>query len=280
MADPDDPHLTEDGWAAFRQAIADKARMAEPRADLMSRRLRRLAGITGVSATDVRILEVLLLYQTNPDIESLVDDVFMSGNRGANFNIRDSALTYFLDMSHRAVAMRFTPEAPLVRSDLVSVDDDGDLSLVDRLAWLANFPGRELGIRDILLGEPDRAELEWSDFEHVAESRDHVEKLLREALRAGEVGVNILLHGPSGTGTPDPLSRRGRENTYLHPATETSMCGFGYETNEEIEFVTSTPFRRKSSRAYNDIAGEVVRSGRGVALTPWSLCILSCTIQS
>ena len=87
-----------------------------------------------------------------------------------------------------------------MRSGLVSVDDDGDLSLVDRLTRLANLPGRELGIRDILLGEPDRAELEWEDFEHVAESRDHVEKLLRGALEAGETGVNILLHGPPGTG--------------------------------------------------------------------------------
>ena len=80
---------------------------------------------------------------------------FLGGSRRAHFNMRDSALPYFLDLSHRAVAMRFTPEAPLVRSGLVSVDDDGDLSLVDRLTRLANLPGRELGIRDILLGDPD-----------------------------------------------------------------------------------------------------------------------------
>ena len=201
MADSGDPHLTGDGWAAFRQALAEKAGMAgRPRPDLMSRRLRRLAGITGISATDIRILEILLLYQTNPVVESVVDDVFMGGSRRVHFNMRDSALPYFLDMSHRAVAMRFTPEAPLVRSGLVTVDDDGDLSLVDRLTRLANLPGRELGIRDILLGEPDQAELEWADFDHVTEGRDHAEKLLRGALRAGETGVNILLYGPPGTG--------------------------------------------------------------------------------
>ena len=201
IADPGDPHLTEDGWIEFQEALADKARTAgRPKADLMSRRLKRLADITGISATDIRILEVLLLYETDPVIASVVDDVFMGGSRRANFNMRDSALPYFLDLSHRAVAMRFAPEAPLVRSGLVSVDDDGDLSLVDRLARLANLPGRDLGIRDILLGEPDRAELKWEDFEHVAEGRDHVEKLLRGALRAGATGVNVLLHGPPGTG--------------------------------------------------------------------------------
>ena len=201
MADPSDPHLTDDSWIGFQETLANKVRMAgRPRPDLMSRRLRRLADITGISATDIRILEVLLLYQTNPVVESVVDDVFMGGSRRAHFNMRDSALPYFLDMSHRAVAMRFTPDAPLVRSGLVSVDDDGDLELADRLTRLANLPGRDLDIRDILLGEPDRAELEWADFEHVAEGRDHVVQLLRGALRTGETGVNILLHGPPGTG--------------------------------------------------------------------------------
>ena len=201
MAESGDPHLSEDGWAVFRQTLADKVPIAgRPRPDLMSQRLRRLAEITGISATDVRILEIMLLYQVNPVVESLIDDVFMGGSRRPHFNIRDSALPYFLDISHRAVAMRLAPEAPLVRSGLVSVDDDGDLSLADRLTRLANLPGRELGIRDILLGEPDRAELEWEDFDHVAEGRDHVERLLRGALRARETGVNILLHGPPGTG--------------------------------------------------------------------------------
>ena len=52
----------------------------------------------------------------------------------------------------------------------------------------------------VVHGEPDRAEFEWTDFDHVAESRDHVENVLRGALRAGETGVNIFLHGPPGTG--------------------------------------------------------------------------------
>ena len=93
MANPDDPHLSEDGWIGFQETLADKVRTAgRPRPDLMSRRLRRLAGLTGITATDIRILEVLLLYQTNPVVESVVDDVFMGRGRRAQFNMRDSAL--------------------------------------------------------------------------------------------------------------------------------------------------------------------------------------------
>ena len=70
MADPGDPQLSEDGWADFRQTLADKVKTAgSPRPDLMSRRLRSLADITGISATDIRILEILLLYHTLLDAD-------------------------------------------------------------------------------------------------------------------------------------------------------------------------------------------------------------------
>lgn len=42
--------------------------------------------------------------------------------------------------------------------------------------------------------------MEWIDFSHVADARDHIEKLLRGALASAGTGVNILLYGPPGTG--------------------------------------------------------------------------------
>ena len=54
-------------------------------------------------------------------------------------------------------------------------------------------------------------ELEWSDFDHVMELRDHVEGLLKGALRAGAKGVNVLVHGEPGTGKTEfcrTLARR------------------------------------------------------------------------
>jgi len=42
--------------------------------------------------------------------------------------------------------------------------------------------------------------LEWSDFDHVAVGRDHIERLIAGALDTGERGVNVRLYGPPGTG--------------------------------------------------------------------------------
>ena len=52
----------------------------------------------------------------------------------------------------------------------------------------------------LLLDPAAPSELEWSDFDHVARERDHVERLLEGALETSASGVNILLYGPPGTG--------------------------------------------------------------------------------
>ena len=58
----------------------------------------------------------------------------------------------------------------------------------------------------LLLDAALPSELEWSDFDHVARDRDHIERLLGGALETGAAGVNVLLYGPPGTGKPMPCA--------------------------------------------------------------------------
>ena len=146
-----------------------------------------------LSRTDVAILEIMLRYRSNPVIESLIDAVFEGGRhfRGLSkiFNVRGPALPCFLGISGSTFLRRFDSDAPLVRSGLVSVDEDGDLSVIDRLRRLASMSGSaKIGAHLLLLDAAPPGELEWSDFDHIAEARDHVEALLRGALRAGNQG--------------------------------------------------------------------------------------------
>ena len=193
--------LTPGAWAAVRDALLDAVHATRrTRPDLPLRRLRRLADIAGLSRTDIRILEVLLLQETDPVIESMIDDIFGASRRTRCMHVGHPALALFLDLSFRTVSARLGHHAPLVRTGLVSVDYDGDLTLARRAHRLAFDPGSGVEVKELLLGTPDRAELGWSDFEHVADDRDHVARLLEGALQAGEAGVNILLYGPPGTG--------------------------------------------------------------------------------
>ena len=96
---------------------------------------------------------------------------------------------------------RLQRDAPLARSGLLTVDDSGNISTISRLRRLITAPGDEnVDPTRLLLDVSPPGDLEWSDFDHVAHDRDHVEALVRGAITRNARGVNILLYGPPGTG--------------------------------------------------------------------------------
>ena len=198
----------EEGMSAEKlrrlaEALRDEcAATTKTRFDRTAQRLRSLAPTADLSRTDIGILELLLRYQSQPIIESMVDDVFGPTGRHINpLNLKGPALSVLLGISANAVHRRFRNDAPLVRSGLVSIDSDGDLTLVGRLHRLATIPGdSSVDVTHLLLGTASASDLEWSDFDHVGADRDHVERLMNGALDSGASGVNVLLYGPPGTG--------------------------------------------------------------------------------
>ena len=189
-------------WRALGEALREEysaTRKARP--DRTSQRLRRLARTTGLSRTDVDLLELVLRYQTQPVIESMIDDVFRSSRRFTPLNVQNPALPALLGVSANTVQGRLRADSPLVRSGLVCIDTDGDLKALDRLNRLAAAPaGSGADVHRLLLDAAPASELDWSDFDHVARDRDHVERVIKGALASGAPGVNILLYGPPGTG--------------------------------------------------------------------------------
>ncbi|MDE0050463.1 MAG: AAA family ATPase [Rhodospirillales bacterium] len=202
--DPDE-RLSGGDWRSFRRALRDECaatRHGQP--DLTARRLQRLAETTGLDRTDVAILELLLRYHTQPIIESMIDEVLLRSTmfeRLASRTLKGSVVPALLGVSAGTVRDRLSDGVPLVSSGLVSVERDGDVTIVDRLRRLATVPASAgLDASRLLLDPAPRSELEWSDFDHIAEGRDHIERLIRGALRTSAPGVNILLYGPPGTG--------------------------------------------------------------------------------
>ena len=198
-----DEQITARQFRCLRQALREECAAVKPtRYDRTAQRLRCLGEATGLSPTDIDILELLLRYQTQPLIESLIDDVFYRSTRRTRpLNVRGAAMSALLGVSANAVHGRLTDRAPLVSSGLVAIDRDGDVSAVDRLRRLATVPGRAgFDVNRLLLDPAPASELEWSDFDHIAEGRDHIERLIQGALQSGTPGVNVLLYGPPGTG--------------------------------------------------------------------------------
>ena len=202
--DPDDG-MSARQLHALRQVLRDEcAATRHARPDLTARRLQRLAETTGLDRTDVSILELLLRYRTQPVIEAMIDDVFLCSSlfeRLVNSGLKGSLVPALLGVSVNTVRARLTDGAPLVKSGLIAIARDGDVTIVDRLQRLATVPGQAgPDVNRLLLDAAPGGELHWSDFDHVAGDRDHIEHLVKGALRSGAAGVNILLYGPPGTG--------------------------------------------------------------------------------
>ena len=192
-------------WQRLRAALrraSDATQAIGP--DATALRLQRLARITRLADTDLQIVEFLLRYQTQPALESLLDDVYSVGtatfSRCGNRTLKNPAFTELLGISPNTLLARCARDAPLVRSGLLAVDDDRDLSVASRLRRLVSASDEESDPLPLLLGAPAKAELEWQDFDHLGQQRADVEGILRGALDKRAKGVNVLLYGPPGTG--------------------------------------------------------------------------------
>ncbi len=173
-----------------------------PEPDRTAQRLRRLEQDIELSQTDTDILELLLRYKTHPVFESVFDDIFEAPNRMSHpLNVRGRALALALGLSANKVQLRLTTNSTLVHSGLVKVEGDGDLKLPTKLCRLISEPGDgNVDPIRLLLDVASPTDLAWQDFDHFARDRDHAETLAKGALARGATGVNILLHGPPGTG--------------------------------------------------------------------------------
>ena len=210
-------------FRCLKQVLRDECASTKgTKLDRTAQRLRWLGKATGLEPIDIDILEVLLRYQTQPVIESMVDDIFgRASRRLAPLNVRGAAIPSLLGVSPGAVHRRLAHGAPLVSSGLVVIDSDGDMTPVDRLRRLTAVPDRAgLDVNRLLLDAAPGSELEWADFDHIAEGRDHIERLIRGALQSGTAGgeraplrpardrQDGVLQGVGGAARRDPLQRR------------------------------------------------------------------------
>ena len=190
-------------WQRVGEVLRNTLAAASPaRPDRTARRVRRLAKATRLSRTDTAVLELALHHQTGSLVGSLIEEIGEArewNRRG--FRVGNAMLPCLLGLPSGKVYGRFAPDAPLVTSGLMSIDDDGDVTILDRLTrlhWLPQEAGSD--VQRLLLDEASASELHWSDFDHVASDRDHLERILSGALRSDKRGVNVLVYGPPGIG--------------------------------------------------------------------------------
>lgn len=169
----------------------------------LARNIEQLARLVGLSETDCRILEFVVLIHN----ERLLDD--MADTLGQLSTTRVfHVLAALLGLTESEVRDALGPHAILSRSGLVSIDRSGSAYLRGKLELLsATFADRILTadadpvtlLRDtVSVGVP--AHLTIADYSHISRVLAILRPYLRHSRDSGRKGVNIFLHGQPGTG--------------------------------------------------------------------------------
>jgi SpoVK/Ycf46/Vps4 family AAA+-type ATPase len=157
----------------------------------------------GLDQVETDILLLLLRYERNDQLEEFADEV------AHRLGSASRAIAALLGRETRDVHRRIMPRNSLLAGGLLTINDDGhdiagrcgflELAPPLRKTMFRPYRSREEWAEDVF-GAPLAADLDWSDYEHLDEIRELAAAVLVGAARQHAEGVNILIHGPVGTG--------------------------------------------------------------------------------
>lgn len=162
--------------------------------------LTTLAAALGFDTLDAAIFAVIFRCRSGP-LERLFQRLASAKGRSGQLRVYPDVFALLLNASVDEIAKRFRPGSALRGSGAIRIDADGDITLADRIARIANDCAHgDPDIRAGLLGPPVCATLAWTAFKHLGTEIDIAASMLRQALRSRQAGVHILFYGPPGTG--------------------------------------------------------------------------------
>jgi AAA+ superfamily predicted ATPase len=156
----------------------------------------------GLDEVDTEILLLLLRYERNADLEQFADEILQ------RLHDPSRAVAALLGVDWREARRRIAAGNRLVSSGLLCLGEDGFYAELTGHLQLApplrkvmhrSYASREEWLAAIV-GQPLTTLLTWEDFDHLGSVRDLAAKVIAGSRKISANGVNLLLHGPVGTG--------------------------------------------------------------------------------
>ena len=170
------------------------------------RNVRFARGQFGLDPIETQILELLLRYERNPYLEEFADLVSQKLRNAPR------AVASLIGASPQAVHARLGRTGILLSAGLLIDDDDGTeyRDFAGSVGRLKLSPPLRKAMKSVcvsqeewsaaIVGAPTSTVLAWEDFAYVGRQRDLISRVLTGALREKARAINLLIHGPVGTG--------------------------------------------------------------------------------
>lgn len=155
---------------------------------------------------DQRIFNLIARYKSDRGVYNL-------SNRLDTYNGTPlQTISLLSGLNEQIVSSRLNVGSYLVSSGLIQVKNHRKSCLNDRFdipepiagvllnSCLLNSCNSPYDIRTHILGTPLQSELDWNDFSHLSDIRDHLSNFLQNSLQQNQTGINVLLWGAPGTG--------------------------------------------------------------------------------
>jgi len=163
----------------------------------------RLSGLVGLSPTEQRILEFIVLIHTDRYLENAGDLLQI-----LNGAVLTRVLSKVLDIPEAEIRMATSSQGALARSGLVSFDKGGSGYLKNQMQLISpgfancivSSDADPISLLKDIVRPAKAATLALDDYPHIATSLDLLQPYLMQSLDVGRRGVNVLLYGKPGTG--------------------------------------------------------------------------------
>jgi SpoVK/Ycf46/Vps4 family AAA+-type ATPase len=187
----------QDMLAMFETAARETTR-PEP----LATNLEHLTDALGLPRSTVKIVGLIACCQRFEQILQLGQTVLDAANPTSR------AISYLVDEPARVVEDLLAPSSDLIASGLLQLRDGigfhqpgGRFAIPQRVSACLDRSFESFAdLRVALLGEPLVSPVGVADYDHVAKDRDMIAGVLRGAAAEQAQGVNILIHGPPGSG--------------------------------------------------------------------------------
>lgn len=184
------------GWPALLTGVRQARRLGEMRPPALHL-AGDLAQLLRLAPVDAALLELMIACDRLHRVSGLVS---LLARHGQDLPM----LLGTLAGAEPHAAERVVRQSPVLQLGLVSFTTSRYDGIEVELGWrlerlLDQAPSGRAAMIDALVGARQPAALTLGDFAHVPDA-DFLVRLLAGALRERAAGINILLHGPPGTG--------------------------------------------------------------------------------